>query len=90
MRNNQVNVSALTKREIETVVAAANFTKSQEVIFNAMNNDYIYDIAVMQNLGIPANKYYKIKKITADKVERIVVEYGYYHAINGDKKRIQS
>ena len=90
MRNNQVNVSALTKREIETVVAAANFTASQEAIFNAMNNDYIYDIAVMQSLGIPANRYYKIKKITADKVERIVVEYGYYHAINGDKKRIQS
>lgn len=90
MRNNQVNVSALTKRELETVMAAANFTKSQEVIFNAMNNDYIYDIAVMQNLGIPANKYYKIKKITADKVERIVVEYGYYHAINGTRKRLQS
>ena len=64
MRNNRVDISALTKRELDAVVAAANFTKSQETIFNAMNNDYIYDIAVMQSLGMPANRYYKIKKVT--------------------------
>lgn len=88
MRNNRIDVSALTRRELEAVIAAANFTDTQQAIFNAMNKDYIYDISVMQNLGMSKNHYYSIKKITADKVERIVIEYGYNHAIRTVKKRL--
>lgn len=88
MRNNRIDVSALTRRELEAVIAAANFTEAQQVIFDAMNKDYMYDLAVMQHLGIPANHYYKIKRITADKVERIVIENGYNHAIKTVKKRL--
>ena len=86
-RNNHIDVSALTKRELEAVIAAANFTEAQGKIFDAMNKDYMYDIAIMQALGIPSNRYYKIKKTTADKVERIVIENGYNHAIRQAKRQ---
>lgn len=88
MRNNRIDVSALTKRELQAVLEAANFTEAQQVIFDAMNKDYMYDLAVMQHLGISPNRYYHIKKITANKVERIVIENGYNHAIKTVKKRL--
>ena len=88
MRNNRIDISALTKRELQAVLEAANFTEMQEVIFNAMNKDYMYDLAVMQHLGISPNRYYQIKKITVNKVERIAIENGYNHAIKTVKKRL--
>lgn len=88
MRNNRIDVSALTKRELQAVLEAANFTEAQQVIFDAMNKDYMYDLAVMQHLGISPNRYYYIKKLTANKVERIVIENGYNHAIKTVKKRL--
>ena len=88
MRNNRIDISALTKRELQAVLEAANFTEMQEVIFNAMNKDYMYDLAVMQNLGISPNRYYQIKKITVNKVERIAIENGYNHAIKTVRKRL--
>lgn len=88
MRNNRIDISALTKRELQAVLESANFTEMQEVIFNAMNKDYMYDLAVMQNLGISPNRYYQIKKITVNKVERIAIENGYNHAIKTVRKRL--
>ena len=88
MRNNRIDISALTKRELQAVLEAANFTEMQEVIFNAMNKDYMYDLAVMQHLGISPNRYYQIKKITVNKVERIAIENGYNHAIKTVRKRL--
>ena len=88
MRNNRIDISALTKRELQAVLEAANFTEMQEVVFNAMNKDYMYDLAVMQHLGISPNRYYQIKKITVNKVERIAIENGYNHAIKTVKKRL--
>ena len=88
MRNNRIDVSALTKRELQAVLEAANFTEAQQVIFDAMNKDYMYDLAVMQHLGISPNRYYQIKKITVNKVERIAIENGYNHAIKTVTKRL--
>ena len=88
MRNNRIDISALTKRELQAVLEAANFTEMQEVIFNAMNKDYMYDLAVIQHLGISPNRYYQIKKITVSKVERIAIENGYNHAIKTVRKRL--
>lgn len=40
---NRVRINALTKRELEAVIAAANFTQDQAMIFKEMNTDLIYD-----------------------------------------------
>ena len=82
MRNNRVSISALTKRELDAVRAAANFSVEQAEIFEELNRDNLYDFAIMMKLGIPAHKYYKIKGVTVDKCERIVTELGYFHALN--------
>lgn len=85
MRNNRVCISALTKRELDAVRAAANFSTEQAAIFEELNRDDLYDIGVIMKLGIPAHKYYKLKGITVDKCERIVTELGYLHALNNKK-----
>lgn len=85
MRNNRVSISALTKRELEEVRAAANFSVEQAAIFDELNRDDLYDIGIIMKLGIPAHKYYKLKGITVDKCERIVTELGYLHALNNKK-----
>ncbi len=36
----QVNITALTKSELDAVIAAANFSKDQEAIFNELNKDF--------------------------------------------------
>lgn len=90
MRNNRVSVSALTKRELDAVRAAANFSTDQAAIFEELNRDDLYDFAIMMKLGIPARKYYKLKGITVDKCERIVTEFGYLHALNRKQNSQQS
>lgn len=85
MRNNRVCISALTKRELDAVRAAANFSIEQAAIFEELNRDDLYDIGVIMKLGIPAHKYYKLKGITVDKCERIVTDLGYLHALNNKK-----
>lgn len=85
MRNNRVSISALTKRELEEVRAAANFSTEQAAIFDELNRDDLYDIGIIMKLGIPTHKYYKLKGITVDKCERIVTELGYLHALNNKK-----
>lgn len=85
MRNNRVSISALTKRELDAVRAAANFSTEQAAIFEELNRDDLYDIGVIMKLGIPAHKYYKLKGITVDKCEKIVTDLGYLHALNNKK-----
>ena len=87
MRNNRVCISALTKRELDAVRAAANFSTEQAAIFEELNRDDLYDIGVIMKLGIPAHKYYKLKGITVDKCERIVTDLGYLHALNNNRYR---
>jgi hypothetical protein len=81
MTNHRVNITALTQKELDAVIAAANFSADQAEIFNELNKDTLYDVGVMAKLGIPARRYYEVKKVTVDKCERILQEFGYYHAI---------
>ena len=84
---NRVRINALTKREIEAVIAAANFTPDQAMIFKEMNTDLLYDIGIMAKLGIPPRRYYDTKRITVDKTERVLIELGYNHAIKTAKNK---
>lgn len=90
MTNNRVLVNALTRSEIAAVIAAANFTHDQELIFKELNADVLYDIGIMTKLGIPRNKYYDIKRITIDKTERVLKELGYNYATKAGTNRLQS
>lgn len=76
-----LNITALTQKELDAVIAAANFSHDQAQIFKELNNDTLYDIGIMTKLGIPARRYYETKKITVEKCERILQEFGYYHAL---------
>ena len=77
----QINITALTKRELDAVIAAANFSHDQEAIFNELNKDTLYDIGIMSKLSIPERRYYDTKRTTIDKTERILQELGYFHAL---------
>jgi hypothetical protein len=77
----------LTKSELEAVIAAANFTPDQAMIFKEMNTDLLYDIGIMAKLGIPPRRYYDTKRITVDKTERVLIELGYNHAIKTAKNK---
>jgi hypothetical protein len=77
----RVKISALTKRELDSVVGEANFTEEQLAVFNELNKDRFYDYAIMRILSLPARKFYELKKIVLDKVERISLQFGYDHAI---------
>jgi hypothetical protein len=88
--NHRVMINALTRREMEDVILAANFTHDQEVIFKELNQDVLYDIAIMQKLGIPPRRYYDTKRLTVDKTERVLKYLGYNHAIKTAKNRPSS
>lgn len=77
----KINISALTKTELEEVIARANFTEDQRAIFDELNKNKYYDYAIMLSLNIPNRRYYDTKRIVVGKVERIAVEMGYIHAI---------
>jgi hypothetical protein len=81
MRNHRLNITALTQRELDAVIAAANFSHDQEEIFKELNKDTLYDIGIMQKLGIPERRYYSTKRTTIEKTERILEEFGWYHAM---------
>lgn len=81
----QINITALTKRELDAVIAAANFSKDQEAIFNELNKDTLYDIGIMEKLGIPPRRYYDTKRVTIEKTVKLLREYGYNHAINHNR-----
>lgn len=89
LRNNRVNITALTKKEMEAVIAAANFSTDQEAIFKELNKDTVYDVAIMMKFGIPERRYYDTKRTTVSKTERILQEFGYYHALKGTGKMPQ-
>ena len=78
----KIDISALTRAELEHIVEEANFTEDQQKIFAALNKDSQYDYAIMMDIGISGRRYYKLKKIVMEKVERIAQQMGYIHAIN--------
>jgi hypothetical protein len=90
MRNNRVSISALTKRELDAVRAAANFSTEQAEIFEELNRDDLYDFAIMTKLGIPEKKYYKLKGITVNKCEKVLIDLGYLHALSKKQNSMRS
>lgn len=78
---NRVKISALTRSEAQRVIEEANFSEDQLKIFNSLNQDRFYDYAIMDQLSLDRKRYYSIKKIVLDKVERIAELFGYKSAI---------
>lgn len=85
-----IKVSALTKKEYETVKSLANFTELQAKIYEELNRDEVYDVGIMTKLGLSQREYYEVKKITVDKVIRIALELGYTFAIKPKENRENS
>jgi hypothetical protein len=78
MRKRQtIKVSALTKAEFEEIKLRANFSKDQELIYDALNRDDLYDYAIIRELRMSEHHYYYLKSIVLLKVERISAELGY-------------
>ena len=82
-RNQRVRISSLTKSEYDVILREANFTEEQRKLFVELNRDNYYDFAIMLmlNLGSNTRKYYDLKSVVIDKVERIAQEYGFYESI---------
>lgn len=81
MKKGHVNISALTKTELDNIQAMANFNKEQNEIFLQLNYDNFYDYAIYNNMGISSRRYYSEKKIVIDKCDRLAQELGYTFAI---------
>lgn len=77
MKKNHINISALTKPELDNIQALANFNKEQTEIFLQLNYDAFYDYAIYNNMGISSRRYYNEKKIVLDKCDRIAQQLGY-------------
>lgn len=77
MKKNHINISALTKPELDNIQALANFNKEQTEIFFQLNYDTFYDYAIYNNMGISSRRYYSEKKIVLDKCDRIAQQLGY-------------
>ena len=80
-RNKRIRVCRLTKREYELILDNANFTDEQLNLFVQLNKDQYFDFAIMDSMKLTANRYYEIKGIVVDKVERIARDYGFYESI---------
>lgn len=80
-KNQRLRVSSLTAKEYTAIKEAANFTPEQLAIYESLNHDEVYDIGIMMMLNISSRKYYDLKKVTVDKIERIAQELGYIHII---------
>ena len=50
------------------------------LILEELNKDQYYDYAIMQRLGLSRKRYYAIKSVVLDKVERIILSDGYKEA----------
>lgn len=77
----RVNITALTRREKELIIDAANFNDDQLAIFNALNANRLCDIGIMAQLGLANHKYYDTKAIVCMKVEKIATENGLTHIL---------
>lgn len=62
-----------TKKEIDKILAECSFNEIQLKIFNLLLDDKYNDIGIILNLDISHNKYYKIKRIIRDKINRVLL-----------------
>ena len=83
-RNQRVRISSLTKSEYDVILREANFTEEQRKLFVELNKDYYYDFSIMVALNLTnRERYYQIKGVVIDKVERIATQYGFIDKIRG-------
>ena len=80
-KNHRIRISKLTAREFRIIIDEANFTDEQRVLFEQLNKDQYYDIAIMMQMTISPRRYYDLKATVIDKVERIATENGFLDAI---------
>lgn len=80
-RNKRIKISRLTKREYNLILEDANFTDDQLKIFKELNRDQYYDCAIMASINMSPRRFYEIKAVVIDKVERIARENGFIDAI---------
>jgi hypothetical protein len=76
----RLKISALTKKEFNAIVEAANFSDQQLELFTYLSKD-MYDVAIINRMAVSPNSYYKLKKITVDKIVRVAVDLGYISLI---------
>lgn len=83
-RNQRVRISSLTKSEYDVILREANFTEEQRKLFVELNKDYYYDFSIMASLNLTnRERYYQIKGVVIDKVDRIATQHGFIDKIKG-------
>ena len=80
-RNHRIRISKLTSREYHVILESANFTDEQRELFERLNKDQYYDVALMSQMNLSSRRYYDLKSTVIDKVERIARESGFLDAI---------
>lgn len=64
--------SEFLQSEIDDIEHQAAFTKEQQAVFDELRKDENKDSVIMKQLGMSRNHYYKVKKIVALKVLKIM------------------
>lgn len=64
--------SEFLQSEIDDIEHQAAFTKEQQAIFNELRKEENKDSVIMKQLGMSRNHYYKVKKVVALKVLKIM------------------
>lgn len=64
--------SEFLQSEIDDIERQAAFTKEQQEIFNELRKEENKDSVIMKQLGMSRNHYYKVKKVVALKVLKIM------------------
>lgn len=64
--------SEFLQSEIDDIEHQAAFTKEQKAVFDELRKDENKDSVIMKQLGMSRNHYYKIKKVVAFKVLKIM------------------
>ena len=69
-----VDLSFLTKKDIEILDEKADFTDEQRVILEHLRKNDLSDEGIMLKLRLSRNKYYKIKENLIQKIIRTAVQ----------------
>lgn len=76
-----IRISSLTRSELEAILDEGNFSQEQEQVFRLLNKDELFDIGIMQKLGLSNRHYYDVKSVVMSKIERIATEKGFINSI---------
>ena len=76
-----IRISSLTRSELEAILDEGNFSQEQEQVFRLLNKDELFDIGIIQKLGLSKDHYYDVKGVVLSKVERIATARGFISSI---------